>query len=111
MCETDFSGYPDCRDDFVKSLNQAINLGIDRHRPINFITPLMWLNKAEIWALADSYQKLELIRSSTLTCCKGNIGDGCKQCAACHLRSQGLIYYQANKQQVMENLQKKINLL
>ncbi|GFN46983.1 7-cyano-7-deazaguanine synthase QueC [Candidatus Regiella insecticola] len=109
VCETDFSGYPDCRDDFVKSLNQAINLGIDRS--IHFITPLMWLNKAEIWALADSYQKLKLIRSSTLTCYKGDIGDGCKQCTACHLRSQGLIYYQANKQQVMESLQKKINRL
>lgn len=109
VCETDFSGYPDCRDNFVKSLNQAINLGINQS--INFITPLMWLNKAEIWALADHYQQLELIRESTLTCYQGTIGDGCKECAACHLRSQGLIYYQANKQQVMENLQRKTNLL
>ncbi|MGX8249206.1 7-cyano-7-deazaguanine synthase QueC, partial [Escherichia coli] len=56
VCETDFSGYPDCRDEFVKSLNQAVSLGLDRS--IRFETPLMWLDKAETWALADYYGHL-----------------------------------------------------
>ena len=60
VCETDFSGYPDCRDEFVKALNQAVVLGIARD--IRFETPLMWLNKAETWALADYYQQLDRVR-------------------------------------------------
>ncbi len=109
VCETDFSGYPDCRDEFVKALNHAIDLGIGRD--IAFITPLMWLNKAETWALADYYQQLDLIRHHTLTCYNGLPGDGCGQCAACHLRARGLSHYLANKPQVLLSLKQKTGLV
>ncbi|GAK25258.1 7-cyano-7-deazaguanine synthase QueC [Serratia liquefaciens] len=109
VCETDFSGYPDCRDEFVKALNQAIVLGIARD--IHFETPLMWLNKAETWALADYYHQLDLIRQETLTCYSGIKGDGCGECAACHLRANGLTQYQINKAEVMASLKQKTGLL
>lgn len=109
VCETDFSGYPDCRDEFVKVLNHAIDLGIGRD--IAFITPLMWLDKAETWALADYYQQLELVRHSTLTCYNGVQGDGCGQCAACHLRARGLESYQANKAKTLLSLKQKTGLV
>ncbi len=108
VCETDFSGYPDCRDEFVKALNHAISLGIARD--IRFETPLMWLNKAETWALADYYQQLDKVRHDTLTCYNGIQGDGCGTCAACHLRAKGLQQYQQNQQQVMLSLKHKTGL-
>lgn len=88
VCETDFSGYPDCRDVFVKSLNVTLNLAMD----YNFVlhTPLMWLTKAETWALADQLGKLEYVRNNTLTCYNGIKGDGCGHCPACTLRRRGL---------------------
>ncbi|KHN54015.1 7-cyano-7-deazaguanine synthase QueC [Pectobacterium fontis] len=108
VCETDFSGYPDCRDEFVKALNQAIILGIARD--IRFETPLMWLNKAETWALADYYQQLDTVRYHTLTCYNGVKGDGCGQCAACHLRANGLAQYQKDSAAVMASLKQKAGL-
>lgn len=108
VCETDFSGYPDCRDEFVKALNHAITLGMARD--IRFETPLMWLNKAETWALADYWQQLPLIRNETLTCYNGIQGDGCGECAACHLRARGLQEYQANQSAVMLTLKQKTGL-
>lgn len=108
VCETDFSGYPDCRDEFVKALNHAITLGMARD--IRFETPLMWLNKAETWALADYWQQLTLIRNETLTCYNGIQGDGCGECAACHLRARGLQEYQANQSAVMQTLKQKTGL-
>lgn len=108
VCETDFSGYPDCRDEFVKALNHAVSLGVARE--IHFETPLMWLNKAETWALADYYQQLDLVRYHTLTCYNGIAGDGCGQCAACHLRANGLKQYQLNQQAVMNDLKQKAKL-
>ena len=108
VCETDFSGYPDCRDEFVKALNHAITLGMARD--IRFETPLMWLNKAETWALADYWQQLPLIRNETLTCYNGIQGDGCGECAACHLRARGLQEYQANQSAVMQTLKHKTGL-
>ncbi|CUU23218.1 7-cyano-7-deazaguanine synthase [Duffyella gerundensis] len=108
VCETDFSGYPDCRDEFVKALNHAITLGMARD--IRFETPLMWLNKAETWALADYWQQLPLIRNETLTCYNGIQGDGCGECAACHLRARGLQEYQANQSTVMQTLKQKTGL-
>lgn len=91
VCETDFSGYPDCRDEFVKSINQSLVLGMDRQLKIE--TPLMWLNKAQTWQLADSFGKLDFVRNHTLTCYNGIIGDGCKDCPACELRQNGLEEY------------------
>lgn len=101
VCETDFSGYPDCRDEFVKSMNSALVQGMDREFRID--TPLMWLNKAETWAMADHYGALDLIRNETLTCYNGIIGDGCGDCPSCDLRKAGLEDYLTNKAQIMED--------
>lgn len=108
VCETDFSGYPDCRDEFVKALNHAVTLGMARN--VRFETPLMWLNKAETWALADYWQQLELVRQQTLTCYNGIKGDGCGECAACHLRARGLEEYQQQPQAIMAEMKQKTGL-
>ncbi|NAW59519.1 MULTISPECIES: 7-cyano-7-deazaguanine synthase QueC [unclassified Vibrio] len=105
VCETDFSGYPDCRDEFVKSMNDALVKGMDRQLMIR--TPLMWLNKAETWALADQYDALSLIREKTLTCYNGIIGDGCGDCPSCDLRRAGLNDYLDNRETVMTELLRK----
>ena len=88
VCETDFSGYPDCRDVFIKSLNVTLNLSMDDNFVIH--TPLMWLNKAETWELADELNAFEYVREKTLTCYNGVISDGCGECPACVLRKRGL---------------------
>lgn len=106
VCETDFSGYPDCRDEFVKALNHAVSLGLAKD--IRFETPLMWLNKAETWALADYWQQLDVVEQKTLTCYNGIPGAGCKECAACHLRARGLADYLANKTAVMASMKQKM---
>ena len=95
VCETDFSGYPDCRDSFIKSMNVTLNLSMDRDFVIH--TPLMWLDKAQTWELADNLGVLNYIRENTLTCYNGIIGDGCGECPACQLRSRGLKKYLAKK--------------
>ena len=91
VCETDFSGYPDCRDVFIKSLNVTLNLAMDYDFVVH--TPLMWIDKAETWKLADSFGKLDYVREKTLTCYNGIIGDGCGTCPACILRKKGLDNY------------------
>ncbi|ASA96420.1 MULTISPECIES: 7-cyano-7-deazaguanine synthase QueC [Anoxybacillus] len=95
VCETDFSGYPDCRDVFIKSLNVTLNLAMDYQFVIH--TPLMWLNKAETWKLADELGALEFVRTQTLTCYNGIIADGCGECPACVLRKRGLDQYMNEK--------------
>ncbi|KFZ42950.1 7-cyano-7-deazaguanine synthase QueC [Anoxybacillus flavithermus] len=95
VCETDFSGYPDCRDVFIKSLNVTLNLAMDYEFVIH--TPLMWLNKAETWKLADELGALEFVRTKTLTCYNGIIADGCGECPACVLRKRGLDQYMNEK--------------
>lgn len=95
VSQTDFSGYPDCRDTFIRSLNVTLNLAMDE--PFVLHTPLMWLDKAETWALADELGVLELIRHKTLTCYNGIPGDGCGHCPACTLRSEGLRKYETTK--------------
>ena len=96
MCETDFSGYPDCRDNTLKALQVAISLGLDA--PMTIETPLMWLDKAQTWGLADRLggdTMVELIVESTHTCYLGQRaqrhewGYGCGLCPACDLRSKG----------------------
>ncbi|WP_054740441.1 7-cyano-7-deazaguanine synthase QueC [Cellulosilyticum ruminicola] len=96
VCETDFSGYPDCRDIFIKSLNVTMNLAMD----YNFVvhTPLMWIDKAQTWEMADKLGKLDYVRQKTLTCYNGIIGDGCGECPACHLRQRGLENYLKTKE-------------
>src|SRR5471030_801163 len=108
VCETDFSGYPDCRDEFVKALNQAVSLGMARD--IKFVTPLMWLNKAETWALADYYHQLDKVRYETLTCYNGIKGEGCGECAACHLRARGLAEYLQHPEDVSAEMKRKCHL-
>jgi len=95
VCETDFSGYPDCRDIFIKSLNVTLNLAMDYGFVIH--TPLMWINKEETWKMADELGALEFIREKTMTCYNGIIGDGCGQCPACLLRKRGLENYLESK--------------
>ncbi|HDJ2285494.1 TPA: 7-cyano-7-deazaguanine synthase QueC [Staphylococcus aureus] len=95
VCETDFSGYPDCRDSFIKSMNVTLSLAMDKDFVIH--TPLMWLNKAETWKLSDELEVLDYIRTKTLTCYNGIIGDGCGECPACHLRQRGLNQYLESK--------------
>ena len=96
MCETDFSGYPDCRDDTIKALQVALNLGMD-HRFV-LETPLMWIDKAATWAMAERLggaALVELIRDRTLSCYHGDTGTwhhwgrGCGACPACDLRAAG----------------------
>ena len=93
MCETDFSGYPDCRDDTVKAMQLALNLGMQRRFVLE--TPLMWLDKAATWALADRLGIVALTVEHTHTCYLGDRrhrhdwGWGCGACPACELRAAG----------------------
>ena len=93
MCETDFSGYPDCRDDTVKAMQLAINLGMGRRFVLE--TPLMWLDKAATWALADRLGIVALTVEHTHSCYVGDRshrhdwGWGCGACPACGLRAVG----------------------
>lgn len=96
VCETDYSGYPDCRDDTIKALQVALNLGMETRLVLE--TPLMWIDKAQTWALADQLggpEFVELIRAETLTCYTGDTetqnlwGRGCGECPACDLRRSG----------------------
>lgn len=91
VSQTDFSGYPDCRDSFIKSLNVTLNLAMDEQFVIH--TPLMWIDKCQTWALADELGVLDLVREKTLTCYNGVPGDGCGHCPACKLRREGLEKY------------------
>lgn len=95
VSQTDFSGYPDCRDSFIKSLNVTLNLAMDEQFVIH--TPLMWIDKAQTWALADELGVLDVIRNETLTCYNGVIGDGCGHCPACKLRKEGLMKFLSSK--------------
>jgi 7-cyano-7-deazaguanine synthase len=96
VCETDFSGYPDCRDDTMKAMQVALTLGLDRRMVIE--TPLMWIDKAATWQLAHDLggdTLVELIVEHTHTCYLGDRehrhawGYGCGQCPACDLRARG----------------------
>lgn len=95
VCETDFSGYPDCRDIFIKSMNVTLNLAMDYQ--FNIITPLMYLTKAQTWALADELGQLDYVRTHTHTCYIGVEG-GCGECPSCLLREKGLAEYLSGKE-------------
>ncbi|KQT09152.1 7-cyano-7-deazaguanine synthase [Methylobacterium sp. Leaf399] len=103
MCETDFSGYPDCRDDAIKALQVALNLGMDRRFVLE--TPLMWIDKAATWTLAKAtggQGLVELIVADTHTCYLGQRGErhdwgyGCGTCPACELRAKGYATFVAD---------------
>jgi 7-cyano-7-deazaguanine synthase len=96
VCETDYSGYPDCRDDTIKALQVALNLGMESRFVLH--TPLMWRDKAATWALAAQLgggDFVDLVRERTHTCYEGDRrerhdwGYGCGRCPACELRSKG----------------------
>jgi 7-cyano-7-deazaguanine synthase len=96
MCETDYSGYPDCRDDTIKALQVALNLGMERRFVLH--TPLMWIDKAATWTLADTLggtPLVDLIVEASHTCYLGERGArhdwgyGCGACPACELRAKG----------------------
>ena len=95
VSEADYSGYPDCRDTFIKSVNATLNLAMDRQFLIH--TPLMWRNKKQVWQLADELGVFDLVRNETLTCYNGIIADGCGHCPACKLRNKGLQEYLAER--------------
>jgi 7-cyano-7-deazaguanine synthase len=96
MCETDYSGYPDCRDDTLKALQVTLNLGMARRFVLH--TPLMWIDKASTWRMAEDLggnDLVDLIRRETHTCYRGDHkelhdwGYGCADCPACDLRKKG----------------------
>ncbi len=102
MCETDFSGYPDCRDATIKAMQTALNLGMEKDFVLE--TPLMWLDKAQTWALAEELggkPLVDLVLEDTHTCYLGERGVrhewgyGCGTCPACTLRAQGWAKYRA----------------
>lgn len=95
VSQTDFSGYPDCRDTFIKSLNVTLNLAMDAQFVIH--TPLMWLDKAETWKMADELGIFDIVRNETVTCYNGIPGDGCGHCPSCRLRREGLEKYLQEK--------------
>ena len=104
MCETDFSGYPDCRDATLRALEQAIRLGTEI--PFSIETPLMWRTKAETWMLAEELGGdglVDLIIEETHTCYRGERGArhdwgyGCGGCPACELRARGFAEWQSAK--------------
>jgi len=96
VCETDYSGYPDCRDDTIKAMQLALNLGMNTRFVLH--TPLMWIDKAETWMLAEELggeALIALVRDETHTCYIGDRvnrhawGWGCGTCPACELRADG----------------------
>jgi 7-cyano-7-deazaguanine synthase len=102
MCETDFSGYPDCRDDTIKAMQVALSLGMDRRFVVH--TPLMWIDKAATFALAHEIggePLIELVLAETHTCYCGDRahrhvwGFGCGSCPACRLRAEGYAKWRA----------------
>ena len=103
MCETDFSGYPDCRDDTLKALQVALSLGMDARFTIE--TPLMWVDKAQTFALAEDLggkPLLEIVAEHTHTCYLGSRerhdwGPGCGECPACKLRRDGHARWRASR--------------
>jgi 7-cyano-7-deazaguanine synthase len=104
MCETDYSGYPDCRDDTIKAMQVALTLGLDKRVAIH--TPLMWIDKAETFALAveiGGEAFLDLLIEDSHSCYLGDRskrhdwGYGCGTCPACQLRSQGFAKFKSRR--------------
>ena len=112
MCETDYSGYPDCRDNTLKALQVALSLGLDK--PMRIETPLMWLDKAQTWELAAQLGGeafVQLVIEHTHTCYLGDRvhrhewGYGCGQCPACALRSRGYRAWRSRDTQTTSSFQ------
>ena len=95
VSEADYSGYPDCREVFIKAQQKSIRLALDY--PIKIVTPFMHMSKAEEWALADELGILDIIKNETVTCYNGVPGAGCGHCPACRLRNRGLRAFERQK--------------
>jgi len=95
VSQTDFSGYPDCREDFIKSMQMTLNLAMETSLTIH--TPLMHIDKEQTWELADQLGVFEYVRDNTLTCYNGIIGKGCGECPSCKLRQNGLEKYEQRR--------------
>lgn len=95
VSEADFSGYPDCRNDFIKAQQKSMRLALDW--PVKIETPFMRRTKAEEWAIADRLGILELVKNETVTCYNGIPGEGCGKCPACKLRNRGLEEYEKTR--------------
>jgi 7-cyano-7-deazaguanine synthase len=93
VSQADYSGYPDCRDSFIRSLRETLNLAMDEQFVIH--TPLMWLDKASVWQLAGELGVFELVKNRTVTCYNGISGNGCGECPSCKLRRCGLEQYES----------------
>lgn len=94
-CETDYSGYPDCRREFIDSLEKTLSLAMDYE--FSIVTPLMYLTKADTWRLADELGYLDYIKDNTHTCYNGVEG-GCHECPSCKLREKGYQEYMQSKE-------------
>jgi 7-cyano-7-deazaguanine synthase len=101
VSQTDYSNYPDCRDEFIQSATKSLSLALDYDIKIH--TPLMWISKAETWEMADELGVLDVIANNTLTCYKGIVADGCGVCPACKLRKNGWHDYQNKQNDLKEN--------
>jgi len=105
MCETDYSGYPDCRDDTIKAMQLALGLGMDRRFVVH--TPLMWIDKAATWAMAHEIggqALVDVVVEETHSCYLGDRsrrhawGYGCGECPACQLRAEGFLKWKAQRE-------------
>lgn len=96
VSQTDFSGYPDCRHNFILSTNTTLNLAMEREFVLH--APLMWLDKSQVWELSDQLGVFDLIKDRTLTCYNGVVAQGCGHCPACKLRNKGLEEYLNRKE-------------
>ena len=88
VSQADYSGYPDCRAEFVRAQEKAIRLALDY--PVRIVTPVMKMTKAEEWALAAKLGIFDVVMNETVTCYNGIPGKGCGRCPACRLRNRGL---------------------
>lgn len=93
VSQSDFSGYPDCRDVFIKSTNVTLNLAMDYEFVIH--TPLMFIDKCGTWKLAYDLDVLDIVKNETLTCYNGEKGNGCGDCPACSLRKNGYLEFKS----------------
>ena len=104
MCQTDYSGYPDCREEFIEAMEDALNIGYQTH--IDFVTPLMYMTKADTFALAADVGVLDVVINDSNTCYNGDRtlkydwGYGCAECPACKLRIKGWQEYKGEAEEV-----------
>lgn len=95
VSQADYSGYPDCRAEFIRTQERAMRLALDY--PVKVVTPFMHRTKAQEWALADRLGLLDVIKNETVTCYNGIPGSGCGKCPSCKLRNRGLKEYESAK--------------